>query len=94
MDKYAKLEDVIERLDYAIYLVRKGELDSYLEAMQKLRVEYAEIIPTIEASEDCVSRIDVLKIIDKHSELFKFISDADEVMTDIDSLPSVAPRKE
>ena len=48
MAKYVELEDVIQRLDNAIYCANRGEFDSYLEAMKRLRIAYDETMPTIE----------------------------------------------
>ena len=45
---YVELEDVIQRLDNAIYCANRGKFDSYLEAMKRLRIAYAETMPTIE----------------------------------------------
>ena len=56
MAKHVELEDVIQRLDNAIYCANHGEFDSYLEAMKRLRIAYDETMPTIEIvrCKDCI----------------------------------------
>lgn len=53
MSKYAKVEDVIERLDYCIHLADTGYFNYSEKMMQRLRDEFADL-PTIEVSDaDC-----------------------------------------
>lgn len=44
--RYVELEDVIQRLDNAIYEANRGAL-GYDEALKRLRIAYAETMPTI-----------------------------------------------
>ena len=54
-------------------------------------------LPTIEVgdvNDDLIKRQDVIKIIDKYYKQFIFISDADEVIAEIESLQTVIPSED
>lgn len=63
MKKYVELEDVIQRLDNAIYATDQGQIGSYREAMKRLRVAYSETMSPIEINEGWwINEKDVLRI--------------------------------
>ena len=52
---YVELEDVTQRLDNAIYEANRGAM-GYDEALIRLRIVYAETMPTIEVSEGVIAQ--------------------------------------
>lgn len=95
MKKYVELEDVIQRLDNAIYCSNEGEF-GYDEALKRLRIAYSETMPTIEVSEDCISRkwleecreVICYKNMWRETEVDEFVS-----WKNIENAPSVIPSR-
>lgn len=82
MKKYVELEDVIQRLDNAIYCANNGEF-GYDEALKRLRIAYSKTMLTIEASEDCIDRYSALAELYPLSYEYKAVKE----------LPPVIPKR-
>ena len=99
MSKYIKLEDAIEAYNQAVTLLVKSEMEefnlgyftecSFNTTQIKLIARMIESLPTIEVSEDCISREQVYRAIITCGEVD---NDLNHLYKVIENEPSVVPQ--
>lgn len=105
MNRYYNAEHIkklIESHEWRMTLAKERGGNGFIE-YDKLVLDSKEFqkrlssLPTIEVgniNDDLIKRQDIIKIIDKYYKQFIFISDADEVIAEIESLQTVIPSED
>ena len=94
MSKYYKVEDVIDTLaeqwHFEATIDCPYAADDIEEWKQNARELYAEL-PTIEVSEDCISRKAIISRIESERSEWGEDYDVEQILGDIEDAPSVVP---